>query len=75
MNFLTMKEEDILRIVVPIMDNLTEGSRHIDHEPHTRDFTARLKTIVTKEKSERICEDYQEKLGYFPKREFLALFR
>ncbi len=70
-----MSDEEILDVVEPIMDYLMEGSTEIHYEKHSRDFTNRLKNIVTKEALDRMCNDYQEKLGYFQNREFVALFR
>lgn len=40
-------DREILAVADPIMDNLMEGSTAIDHEKHTRDFTDRMKRIVT----------------------------
>lgn len=68
-------DEDILKIANPIMDNLMEGSTEIDHAKHTRDFTERMKRIVTKEHLEKVCRRYQAEWGYFSKREFVAVFR
>ena len=47
----------------------------IDHERHVRDFTERLKRIVTKEYLRRVCEAYQKEKGYFGNRELVAIFR
>ena len=66
---------EILAIADPIMDNLMEGSTEIDHEKHTRDFTDRMKRIVTKEYLETICRQYQAERGFFAGREFVAVFR
>ena len=66
---------EILAVADPIMDNLMEGSTEIDHEKHTRDFTDRMKRIVTKEYLETLCKKYQAERGYFGKREFVAVFR
>ena len=52
-------DEDILKIANPIMDNLMEGSTEIDHVKHTRDFTDRMKRIVTKDHLEKVCRRYQ----------------
>ena len=68
-------DEDILKIANPIMDNLMEGSTEIDHAKHIRDFTGRMKHIVTKEHLEKVCRRYQAEWGYFSKREFVAVFR
>ena len=51
-----------------------EGSTEINHEKHTRDFTDRMKRIVTKEYLEKVCKRYQAEWGYFGKREFVAVF-
>ena len=75
MNLLAKTEKEILTVLEPIMDNLMEGSTEINYEKHSRDFTDRLKKIVTKERLNQICKDYQEKWGKFQKREFVALFR
>jgi len=42
-----MTEEEILRIVGPMMDNCLEGSNEVNHAKHVRDFTDRLKNVVT----------------------------
>ena len=46
-NFETMSEQQLWAIANPIMDNLMDASTQIDHARHVRDFTARLKAIVT----------------------------
>ena len=53
MNISEMSHKKILEIVEPIMENLMEGSTERNHEKHTRDFTNRLKKIVTKEALDR----------------------
>ncbi len=68
-------DEEILRIAGPIMDNLMHASAEIDHERHVKDFTARLKSIVTKEHLEKVCRQYQAEKGYFSGREFVGIFR
>ena len=67
--------DEILTIANPIMDNLMEGSTEINHEKHTRDFTDRMKKIVTKDYLEKVCKRYQAQWGYFSKLEFVAIFR
>jgi hypothetical protein len=47
LNFETMTEQQILAIADPIMDNLMDASTQRDHARHVRDFTERLKAIVT----------------------------
>jgi hypothetical protein len=68
-------DEEILAIANPIMDNLMDASTAIDHERHIRDFTDRLKVIVTKDHLEKVCRQYQSEKGYFGNREVIAIFR
>jgi len=68
-------EMEILAVVNPIMDNLMAGSTEIDHAKHTRDFTDRLKAIVTPEYLQNVCSCYQAEWGFFTNREFVAVFR
>lgn len=44
----SMSDEEILHVANPIMDNLMDASTAIDHERHIRDFSERMKTLVTK---------------------------
>ncbi len=71
----TQSDEDILAVVNPLMDNLMEGSTEIDYEKHVRDFTDRLKSMVSEEGLKRMCEHYQADVGYFTDRELLSIFR
>jgi hypothetical protein len=75
MNFEEMSEKDILAIANPIMDNLMEASTRIDHESHVRDFTDRIKNIVTKEHLQVVCEEYQREKGFFSERKLVAVFK
>jgi len=68
-------DADILAIADPIMDNLMEASTAIDHARHVRDFTDRLKTIVTKDYLEKVCRQYQSEKGFFGPRTVVAVFR
>ncbi len=75
MNFEEMSDSEILDIANPIMDNLIEASTEIDHERHIRDFTERMKSIVTEEYLQKICEKYQTEKGYFSERIPVAVFK
>ncbi|NOH97740.1 hypothetical protein [Vibrio sp. 99-70-13A1] len=75
MNFETLSEQQILDIATPIMDNLMEASTKIDHENHVRDFTDRMKKIVSKEYLQAVCEQYQAEKGFFSDREVVAVFK
>ncbi|MDJ0750804.1 MAG: hypothetical protein QNJ11_15060 [Woeseiaceae bacterium] len=75
MELANRSDNEILAVVDPIMDNLMAASTSIDHARHVRDFTDRLKAIVTPANLDRICRSYQEKWGFLDRREFVAVFR
>ena len=75
MNFEEKSEQEILDIANPIMDNLMDASTRIDHEAHVRDFTDRMKNIVTKEYLQKVCEQYQSEKGFFAERRTVAIFK
>jgi hypothetical protein len=75
MNFEDMSDQEILKIATPIMDNLMEASTRIDHEAHVRDFSDRLKKIVTKEYLQKVCQQYQAEKGFFADRQLVAVFK
>lgn len=74
-NWLELNDDEVMQIVAPIMDNLMQASTDIDHEKHTRDFSDNMKNIVSKDKFEPQCKDYQDRLGIFTKRELVGIFR
>lgn len=61
-HFQALSEEEIIAIATPIMDNLMDASTRIDHYAHVRDFSDRLKEIVTKAPLQELCERYQGEL-------------
>lgn len=75
MDLAQKSDAEILAVVTPIMDNLMDASTAIDYERHTRDFTDRLKSVLSKESLQSICEHYQSTKGFFANREFVAAFR
>jgi len=75
MNWLKTTEEEILSIVNPIMDNLMQASTDIDHEKHVKDFSERMKKIVTKDSLKKQCREYQQELGCFSNRELIGIVR
>ncbi|HEV2538527.1 MAG TPA: hypothetical protein VGU03_02360 [Frateuria sp.] len=75
MDLAQKSDEEILAVIGPIMDNLMEASTAIDYERHTRDFTERAKSVLSKSALESICKQYQSTKGFFAKREFVAVFR
>ena len=68
-------DDEIKAIIEPLIDNMLAGSTEINHEKHVRDFTDRLKVIVTNENLSQQCTHYQKEVGFFRKRELIALFR
>jgi len=68
-----MNEKEILDIVEPIMDNCLEGSNEANHQKHTRDFTDRMKNIVTPENLKTQLSHNPR--AYFTKRKFIHMFR
>lgn len=75
MKLASRSDAEILAVVNPIMDNLMEASTRVDHAMHVRDFTDRLKAIVTPEHLATVCARYQEAWGTLTRREFVAIFR
>ena len=73
MSFSELSKKEILDLVEPIMDNCLQGSNEDDHAKHVRDFTDRLKNIVTPENLEAQLA-YRPR-GFFTDREFVSLFR
>lgn len=65
MKLTTKSDQEILAIATPIMDSLMEDSTKINHTKHTKDFTERLKSIVTEEHLKNICRRYQGEWGFF----------
>lgn len=75
MELAARSDEEILAVVNPLMDNLMQGSTEVDHAKHVRDFTDRLKSLVSEEGLKRMCEHYQADIGFFTDREALSVFR
>ncbi len=75
MNFEEMSDQEIWDVANPIMDNVMDASTHIDHARHVRDFTDRLKAIVTQDYLQCICRQYQSEKGYFSTRAPIVVFR
>jgi len=73
MTFIDMDKKDILRIVEPIMDNCLNGSNEDNHSKHARDFTERMRKIVTPENLKMQLS--QEPRVFFTHRKFIYLFR
>ena len=70
-----MTEQQLWDIANPIMDNLMNASTQIDHVRHVRDFTERLKAIVTPDYFQCVCQQYQVEKGFFTTRAPVAVFR
>ena len=75
MNWLELSDNEVMEMVSPIIDNLMDASTEIDHERHVRDFSEKMKSIVTKDELKKQCKSYQASLGYFTKRELVGVFK
>ena len=75
MDLAKRSDEEILNVANPIMDNLMDASTAIDYERHVRDFTDRAKSVLSRERLQKICKEYQGTKGFFGKRELVAIFR
>lgn len=75
LSFETMSEQQLWAIADPIMDNLMDASTQLDHARHGRDFTGRLKAIITPDYFQCVCQQYQAEKGYFTTRTPVAVFR
>lgn len=75
MSFEQMTDQQIWDIANPIMNNLMDASTQIDHARHVRDFTQRMRRIVTSEYLDRVCKQYQSEKGYFTQRTPVAIFK
>ena len=68
-------DAEILAIVEPLMDNCLAGSTECDHAKLDRDFTDRLRAILTQEKLAAQLESGQPTNGYFAERKLIGIFR
>lgn len=73
MDLSKISDKEILDIATSLMNNLMDGSSERDYEKHSKDFTKRLKDIVTKENFEKQFKD--NNLGEFTRRELLTIIR
>ena len=75
MSLSQMTDAEILAIVEPLMDNCLAGSTERDRAKRVRDFTDRLRAIVTPENLVAQLESGQPNNGYFAERELISIFR
>ena len=73
LEFCNLKNEQILSIVEPLMQNCLDGSNEDNYEKHTLNFTGRMKGIVTPDELKRQLSS--EPRIYFRERQFIELFR
>ena len=71
----SMTDSEILAIANPLMDNLMRASTERDYANHIRDFTDRAKGQITAERFNAVCEEYQQRVGFFSQREPVSVFR
>ena len=70
-----MTDTAMLAIVEPLMDNCLVGSTERNHAKHVRDFTDRLRAIVTPENLAAQLRSGQPTNGCFAERELIGIFR
>ncbi|WP_101749407.1 hypothetical protein [Nitrosomonas ureae] len=75
MNFEKMSDQQLWDIANPIMDNLMDASIQLDHTKHVRDFTERMKVIVTPEYLYVFACTIQPRKGISPAGCRFVLFR
>ena len=75
MDLIHKSDEEIMRIVTPIMDNLMKASTEIDYDKHLLNHTERAKKTITREELEDMCKSYQAKFGIFTERELMGIAR
>ncbi|MTI09907.1 hypothetical protein [Curvivirga aplysinae] len=75
MNLQEKSDAEILAIVDPMMDNIVSSSIDFDYEAHIRDFSDRIKTHISKEGFQKVCEECQADLGLFEGRDLVRIFR
>lgn len=75
MKLIEKTDEEILRALNPIMDNLMDASTNIDYERFIIDFSQRMKNLTTEKSLNEVCKDYQSKKGFFTNRQFVSLFK
>ncbi|WP_420547008.1 hypothetical protein [Curvivirga sp.] len=75
MNLQEKSDAEILAIVDPMMGNIVSSSINFDYEAHIRDFSDRIKTHVSKEGFQKVCEECQSELGLFEGRDLVRIFR
>jgi hypothetical protein len=68
-------DQRLWNIASPIMDNLMDASAHIDHARHVRDFTGRMKAIVTLDTCNASANSTRPKKAIFSSRSPVAVFR
>jgi len=71
MDFTKLTDKEILEIATSHMDNIVEATSEKNYEKLSKDFTDRLKSMVTKDKFEMQMKEHD--LGDFSKREFLSI--
>ena len=75
MSLSDLSDAELLKVAVPIMDNLMDASTHVDYKRHVRDFSERAKASLDESQFLRICEHYQRERGYFADRSLLGILR
>lgn len=70
-----LTDSELLGIANTMMDDLMNASTRKDYQAHIQHFTQRAQSVLDETQFKVVCEIYQEKMGVFTEREFVALFR
>lgn len=70
-----LSDQALLDIANPMMDGLMDASIRKDYLAHVQYFTQRAKSVLDETQFNIVCGVYQEKMGIFTDRQFVALFR
>ena len=75
MDLIDKSNDEIWKVAIPMMDNLMEGSTEVNWSKHTKQFTEKAKSVVTRAELERQCKAYQSTHGHFGEREPVGITR
>jgi len=75
MSCLELKDDDILKVANPMMDDIIRGLARRDFTLHTCHFSVQLKSIGSPETFLLSCDEYANRWGEPGQRELVSIFR
>lgn len=70
-----LSDQALLEIANEMMDEVMQASTQKDYQRHIRYFSQRAQSAIDETQFQIMCGVYQQKMGYFSDRSFVALFR